>query len=507
MTAAQQAAADGAARLVAELGSDNYETRERAGRELEALGAAIRPALQKALASSDPEVRRLARDLAEKVARKLETAEVLEPKRFRLAFRDVPLHVAVQEFTRITGAQLLLEGVKANDKKITLDTGYTGFWDAFDKFCLAAGLSEKTFDSPAANTPDAAGGYQAMWGRRRMAMWNGMGMQQQAEIIPALPNGQFVLTEAKSPARPYFQAGALRFRAVPAGVTLGHHSTLKGDNELVFGLEVIPSPSLAWERVQTLRIDRAIDDKGQNLVASQADAGNDAPANDWDNMGFYPGDLYGNGGTNNTGQRVPLRLTLGRKPSTVLKELSGVATVKMQTATQPIATIDNILTARDKSAKGADGSFLKVVEVKAEEGGRLVLQIKVDQAQQEGANFNPWGWRNMMWRGQQDGSDVDNSVSTGSLVLFDARGHLVRLVAKEPIPDDNGLLEEYRFVYQLVKGQPDPTKLVLQGRRAVTIDVPFTLKDVSLKAAPGTSKPAAPPPPSQQPQSEISVDW
>ena len=114
----------------------------------------------------------------------------------------------------------------------------------------------------------------------------------------------------------------------------------------------------------------------------------------------------------------------------------------------------------------------------------------------------------MMWRGQQEGSDVDNSVSTGSLVLFDARGHLVRLVAKEPIPDDSGLLEEYHFIYQLVKGQPDPKKLVLQGRRGVTIDVPFTLKDVSLRAKPGATKAAPPPPPNGAlPQSGISVDW
>ncbi len=507
MTSAQQAAAERAARLVAQLGSDDYETRERASRDIEALGPAIGPALQHSLTSPDPEVRRLARDLAEKLARKLETAEVLEPKRFRLAFRDVPLRVAVQEFSRISGAQVQLDGVKANDRKITLDTGYTGFWDAFDKFCLAAGLSEKLFDSAAGATPDV--GYGSPWGRRRMMMmggWGGMGMQQQAEVIPALPNGQFVLTESKTPARPYFQAGALRFRTLPAGIALGQHSTMKGDNELVFGLEVIPAPALAWERVQTLRIDRAIDDKGQNLAVTQAQAGNDFVANDFDNMVFY-NDAYGGGVTTNTGQRVPLRLTLGRKPSLALKELTGVATVKMQTATQAIATINNILTAHDKSAKGADGSFLKVVEVKAEASGRLVLHIKVDQAQQEGANFNPWGWRGMMYRGQQEGGDVDNSVSTGSLVLFDARGHLVRLVSKEPIPDDNGLNEEYHFVYQLVKGQPEPTKLVLQGRRPVTIDVPFTLRNVPLRAAPGAGKPAPPPSPSvQQPQAELG-DW
>ena len=184
---------------------------------------------------------------------------------------------------------------------------------------------------------------------RRPPVVERLGMQQQAEIIPALPNGQFILTEAKRQARPHFQAGALRFRTLPPDITLGQHNTLKGDNELVFGLEVIPEPSLAWDRVQTLHIDRALDDKGQNLVVRQIQTSDDAPANEYDGMVFY-NDVYGGNSTGNAGQRVPLRLTLGRKPSAILKELTGVATVKMQTSTQAIATIDNILTARDKSA-------------------------------------------------------------------------------------------------------------------------------------------------------------
>ncbi len=500
---AQQAMAEQAARLIADLGSDDFETRERAARQLKEMGPAVAPALRKAAASSDPEVRRLALDVAEHLARKLEAAEVLEPKRFRLAVRDMPLSFAVQEFQRATGARLQLDGVKA-DRKITLDTGYTSFWEAFDKFCDAAGLVEKVFDSP---TNDNNNGMpQYGWGRRRM-IWNGrFYQQQQDDILPALMNGQFVLTEGKPSPRPTFQAGALRFRALPAGVSLGKHSTTKGDKELIFGLELLPEPALAWEKVQSLHITKAVDDQGQSLDVAQLTGGEPQTANGFDDMVFYGGDFGGAAGGNNGGQRVPLRLTLGRKPSAVLKELSGVVTIKMQTGTQSIATVDRILEARDKAVKATDGSFLKVVEVKREEGGKLVVHVKIEQAPDEdAAAMNPWGWRGGMALGGvvNGGENVDSSVSTGSLVLFDARGNLVRLLSKEQIPDESGSgNEEYRFTYQTVKGQPEPSKLVLQGRRPVSIDVPFTLKDVPLRATPGAPKPAKAPPQQQAPVAE-----
>ena len=113
----------------------------------------------------------------------------------------------------------------------------------------------------------------------------------------------------------------------------------------------------------------------------------------------------------------------------------------------------------------------------------------------------------MMWRGNNGGNEnVDSSVSTGNLVLFDARGNLVRLLSKEQIPDENGN-EEYRFTYQVAKGQPEPAKLVLQGRRPVSIDVPFTLKDVPLRPTPGAPKPAPPPPPQPGQGPSGLIDW
>jgi hypothetical protein len=39
---------------------------------------------------------------------------------------------------------------------------------------------------------------------------------------------------------------------------------------------------------------------------------------------------------------------------------------------------------------------------------------------------------------------------------------------------------EFQLVYQPEKGQAAPARLVFKGRKSVTVDVPFTLKDVKL---------------------------
>src|SRR5262245_13738995 len=54
-------------RLLALLGSDDYEEREAAGRQLVQLGDAALPALDEAAQSTDAEVRRLARELARRI--------------------------------------------------------------------------------------------------------------------------------------------------------------------------------------------------------------------------------------------------------------------------------------------------------------------------------------------------------------------------------------------------------------------------------------------------------
>ena len=58
------------------------------------------------------------------------------------------------EFTRVSGYAIQFQGDRVGiaDKKFTLDTGKTSFWQALDRFCDQAGLVEK-IDLTAAPAP------------------------------------------------------------------------------------------------------------------------------------------------------------------------------------------------------------------------------------------------------------------------------------------------------------------------------------------------------------------
>src|SRR5262245_47864735 len=131
-------------RLVADLGSDDFARREQATRAPDALGAPALDELRRAAAGDDAEVRRRARELVERIERRVETARLLQPRRVHLIYKNTPVADAVADFARQTGFAIELAGdrAKLNDRKVTLDTGPVPFWEAFDQFCRKAGLVE-----------------------------------------------------------------------------------------------------------------------------------------------------------------------------------------------------------------------------------------------------------------------------------------------------------------------------------------------------------------------------
>jgi hypothetical protein len=176
-------------------------------------------------------------------------------------------------------------------------------------------------------------------------------------------------------------------------------------------------------------------------------------------------------------------LRRGTKASAKLKELRGVVTVQVQPPAQPVATMDNILKAAGKSVVGLDGWQLRVPEVSRDENGAVTLRVQIEPPPEEGQNrFNPWGgMRRLRWRGIGMWDAEGNPTPPTNLTLLDENGHLVRLVRHEFTDDGTGGPEEYRLTFQPARGQADPARLVLHGRRNVTLDVPFTLTEVSLR--------------------------
>jgi len=146
-------------KLVEQLGSDAFAERQEAFEALAKIGMPALQALRKAADSKDSEVRKRSRDLLVKLEREAASSEILEPTRVHLVYKDTPLKDAIADLNKKTGALIVLHDPdsKLKDRKITLDTGKTTFWDALDRFQVAAGVVEGN-PSPAKNPPPPGGG-------------------------------------------------------------------------------------------------------------------------------------------------------------------------------------------------------------------------------------------------------------------------------------------------------------------------------------------------------------
>src|SRR5438445_13494540 len=85
-------------RLIARLGSGAYGDREAATRELDALGADALTALRQAAASADPETRRRAAELVERIGERLTSARILAASTCEFKYENKPLKDAVDDF-------------------------------------------------------------------------------------------------------------------------------------------------------------------------------------------------------------------------------------------------------------------------------------------------------------------------------------------------------------------------------------------------------------------------
>src|SRR5262249_42580954 len=131
-------------KLIQQLGSADFAEREKATKELDALGPRALDALRKAARSDDAEISRRAEELVKKWERIAETDKILAPTKIRLVFKDTPVKDAVAEVQKKTGLTITLHDPenKLADRKVTVDTGETTLLEAFDEFCRKAGLVE-----------------------------------------------------------------------------------------------------------------------------------------------------------------------------------------------------------------------------------------------------------------------------------------------------------------------------------------------------------------------------
>jgi hypothetical protein len=565
-----KADAEQIAKLIKQLSSDDFTVREKATKELEAIGTPALEALREATKSDDTEVKYRAKAILEKVEKKAIAEKVLAPTKVKLSFKDTPLADAVAEFNKQSGYTITVHDPesKLKDRKVTLDTGEVTFWEAFDRFCEKAGVVEATWqdvmrpipalppgggpgggilpppppivppkdfkadppaekkedggkaDPPKADPPPAAarqvppppagGGGPPPGGR----VMRGLGG-------PGFLSGDIVVVDGKPKAVPTCYSGSVRIRAlkegpnfglaVPAFPAPGGGPAAKEDAYTVW-LEVRAEPKVQLQSVQSVAVAKATDDQDQKLdkadpAAPAAPGGGAPPAAVLRPLppvglgGF--GGMPGFGGT----QHFPVPLKKGEKEAKALKEFAGTLSAGVLTPAEPVITVEKITKAAGETAKGKDGGQIKVTEVK-EEDGKITIKFELEAPQNAGGFVLPGGPAPPVLpappplpvkpAGGGFGLQVGGAppappaaaparvgfVAAPGISLVDDKGKTIPQTGGAPpklefVPGA-GPKVEYTQEYKLEKDQK-PAKLVYSAGRLVTVDIPFSFKDVPLK--------------------------
>ena len=173
------------------MGSGTFAEREKATKQLDAIGVPALEALRKAAKSDDAEVKQRAEELVKKFEKQAESAKMLAAKRIHLVYKDTPVSEAVADFQKKSGYTLHLHDPqgKLKDRKITLDTGETTFWHAFDLFCAKAELAEATMQDimMPARPVGVPGGVPAPIGKPGALLPKKLAPPRRRQLLPLRP--------------------------------------------------------------------------------------------------------------------------------------------------------------------------------------------------------------------------------------------------------------------------------------------------------------------------------
>jgi hypothetical protein len=463
------------AQLVKKLGSSRYREREGAMNALlrQRTPAAV-AVLYQATRHPDLEVRRRALEVLGLIERSLESETLLVPQKLRLEFKDVAITDAVADFSRRTGLKIVLadtDRAKLASRKVTLDTGReVTYWEALRQLCDTAGLSEKP---PDPNARRADNPYAEMTRRGRVVWMN-------SYSIPTPAVDQIVLVDGKQ-TRSIYDAGAIRLQVLSR---TGPPQMGPPGREVELSVAADIEPRFNWNRLVAIRVNQALDDRGQKLVQPTLFIGEQP------NHFSYPDEMFilWDGAMEfprAASRQGTIRLKLGEKSARTVKELRGKLAVEVEAPTAPLLTVPDILKSSGKTFKGPDGSAVKVIEAR-QESGQYKLQIEVTSPPNPSQMIDN-RMANIIWlnRGPVAANGTVDltaaQVQEKGLSLVDREGQPLLLVTAHHIrPAQPTAPLVYVLYYQPRKDQGEPAKFVLMGRRSVLIEVPFVLRDVPL---------------------------
>ncbi|HJZ92685.1 MAG TPA: hypothetical protein VKE40_17550 [Gemmataceae bacterium] len=501
-------AADPFEAQVRNLAHPRYVEREKAARELERAGEPALKVLKAAMGSADEEVRARAAVVVAKIERAVRSERLLAAPKIALKFDKTPLNQAVDEVARKTGLRLTLDGSKVADVKrpVTLDTGEVPIWEAVQAFYAAAGLAETEAPPPAPPT-DKDMAFRA--GRQLVIKSYVRSTEQLGPAMIRLGDGK--------PDLPADLGRALRVRALPAGFAQNKYDDVKG--EVTFHLDVDAIPSLNVQEIIGVDVRRATAEDARALAPAYPAPEGFAGLGDhlyWvaQQVVIINGDVV-SGGIGGVDRTFPVTLKSGGLRPKRLAELDGVVVAKVVTPPEVLLTVPDVFGKGKGQVYQSDGLTCQVLESK---GASEQLPV-VPRAVRGSGDFasptrasEPAGLTSITVRVMttgETGNEVLNipvqvkgrvrpflrinrrsgemGVNLPEFRIQDADGLPLKVMSTQVTGshfDGTSWTQEVRLTFQkptgiAVKGQ-EGVSLSVHGRRVAVVELPFTLKDVSL---------------------------
>jgi len=307
---------------------------------------------------------------------------------------------------------------------------------------------------------------------------------------PTAPPPQFLLLEGPAVPSAEARVGAVRIRCLPPGTPFATDAV--GQDEVLFPLQVSAEPRLQLGRALTLRVEKAVDDRGQSLVATAVTARppRNAAMEEEQRMML----MLINNGVNvplPTGSDGPLGIKVRKGPlaGNMLRELTGSVGAQVR-VTEPLIVIENPTTAGKSESRSPHGVALAVNEIDKTARGDMRFSVRLSFAPDvqpgQGAQLVARAAAGLGAFGlnpQQLTAPLGTSEFCG-LSLVDAKGRKFEVgQAQQDLTQFGPQGWTYNITVAFrttAEGMGEPAKLVFTGSRPTLIEVPFTLKDVPL---------------------------
>jgi hypothetical protein len=470
--------------LISQLGSDQFPERVAAGEALELIGEPALPLLQEALKNPDLEIRRWADQLIPRIEVRRDTAHALDPLRVRFTCKDLPVPQAVAEFARQTGHPINLAGDvnRMADRRITLDTGDTTFWDAFAQLCAKAGIHEsEAIEQPQPNPDVYSGRVVRIRGGLARNVYYGNPRQ------PSNPT--LVLEDGAGQTGAAVRNGSVRIRSIPPKSAV-FSELPDGGKQIAIHLDVRTEARTDLTELIGIRITRATDPSGHR-IRSATDYTENGPNAVMDpdlQLILMQQEMLYDGMNYSNLRQVPISVTLDGKPVETLGELSGVVSARVRTPPETLVTLADLSKAVGKTTNAADGSEVKVTECKREDDGLFKIKVELKSMQPATPEEQMLmarmgrirGGRGVVMESNRIQLNKDNPDSV-PFKLVNADGKPLQFVNGElEVLATNETSKVFTLVYKPAEKDTGPAKLEYIGRREVLVEVPFTLKDVPL---------------------------